>query len=135
MPDQPTGVQTNQGHASTDDYITQTYVLPLLRDREIREKLIAEHRANPVGKAASNGLPAIEHSPDLRTVLDKFRRQPMPGKYVIVCRRLHEDYRIGVCSGIRGQPVEIQEDSFSSEEACEHAIFLKRIADLLNQYS
>ena len=27
-----TGVQLNQGHTSTDDYITRTYVLPLLKD-------------------------------------------------------------------------------------------------------
>ncbi len=135
MSSQPTGVQTNQGHASTDDYITRTYVLPLLRDAETRDRLIAEHRANPIGRAATNGQPAIEHSLDLRTVLDKFRRQPMTGKYVIVCKRLHEDYRIGICSGVRGQPVDILQDAFSSEEACEHAIFLKRVADLLEQYA
>lgn len=134
MSRQLTGVQTNQAHTSTDDYITRTHVLPLLRDSETRNKLIAEHRANPIGKAASNGKAAIEHSPNLRTVLDKFRRQSMPGKYVIVCRRLHEDYRIGICTGVRGQAVDIQDDSFSSEEACEHAIFLKRIIDLLEKY-
>jgi len=134
MPDKPTGVQTNQGHASTDDFITRTYVLPLLTDPETRDRLIAEHRANPVGRAATGGKPAIEHSLDLRTVLDKFRRQPMEGKYITVCKRLHEDYRIGVCSGVRGEPVEILDGSFSSEEACEHAIFLKRIAELLKMY-
>lgn len=135
MTSQPTGVQTNQGHSSTDDYITRTYVLPLLQDPASRDRLIAEHRANPVGKAATGGQSAIEHSKDLRTVLDKFRRQPMAGKYVIVCKKLHKDYRIGICSGVRGQPVEIMEDSFSSEEACEHAIFLQRVADLLAQYA
>lgn len=135
MQNKKTGVQTNQGHSSNDDFITRTYVLPLLTDPITRERLIAEHRANPVGRAAQNGRPAIEHSPDLRTVLDKFRRQPMPGKYVIVCKRLHEDYRIGIVSGVRGEPVDIQADSFSSEEACEHAIFLKRVTNLLEQYS
>lgn len=135
MHSKQTGVQTNQGHSSNDDFITRTYILPLLTDPAIRERLIAEHRANPIGRAAQNGHPAIEHSLDLRTVLDKFRRQPMPGKYVIVCKRLHEDYRIGIVSGVRGKPVDIQDDSFSSEEACEHAIFLKRIANLLQQYA
>ena len=135
MPDKPTGVQTNAGHASNDDFITRTYVLPLLTDPESRDRLIAEHRANPVGRAATGGQPAIEHSLDLRTVLDKFRRQPMEGKLLTVCKRLHEDYRIGVCSGTRGKPVEILEGSFSSEEACEHAIFLKRVAQLIEQYA
>jgi len=130
----PTGVQTDQGRASTDDYITRTYVLPLLRDEETRNRLIAEHKANPVAGPPVNGQPPIEHSKDLITVLDKFRRQPMEGKYITICRRLHEDYRIGICSGVRGIPVKILEDSFSSEEASEHAIFLKRIADLLEKY-
>ncbi len=135
MLNKPTGVQTNQGHASTDDYITRTYVLPLLTDKESRLRLIAEHKANPIGRPPQNGRPPVEHSQDLRTVLDKLRRAPMAGKYITVCKRLHEDYRIGICSGVRGEPVDILDGSFSSEEACEHGIFLKRIADLLAQYS
>ena len=34
-----------------------------------------------------------------------------------------------------GEPVEILEESFSSEEAVEHAIFLKRVVDLLERYA
>ena len=134
MLNKPTGVETDQGRASTDDYITRTYVLPLLRDEETRNRLIAEHKANPVAGPPKNGQPPIDHSKDLITVLDKFRRQPMEGKYITICRRLHEDYCIGICSGVRGVPVKILEDSFSSEEASEHAIFLKRVADILEKY-
>ena len=129
------GVQLNQGHTSTDEFITQKYVLPLLKDEENRNRLIAEHKACPVGRAPHKGQPMVEHSKDLQTVLDKFRRQPMEGKYITICKRPFEDYRIGICSGIRGKPVEILDDSFSSEEACEHAIFLKRIVDILEKYS
>ena len=131
-----TGVQLNQGHTSTDDFITRKYVLPLLRDEKIRNRLIEEHRACPVGKAPAlhKGQPGVEHSKELRTVLDKLRRQPMAGKYITVCKKDFKDYRIGVCSGVRGQPVKILNDSFSSEEACEHAIFLKRILDLLERH-
>ena len=57
------------------------------------------------------------------------------GGFVSVCLKLHEDYRIGITTGVRGEPVQILEDSYSSEEACEHAIFLKRIKRLLNEYS
>ena len=130
----PTGVQTNQGHTSTDEFITRTYVMPLLFDDETRRRLIAEHKANPVAGPSRNGNPPIEHSIDLRTVLDKLRRAPMPGKLITICKRMHEDYRIGICSGVRGEPVKILEESFSSEEACEHAIFLKRITGLLERY-
>ena len=132
-----TGVQLNQGHTSTDDYITRKYVLPLLRDEKMRNKLIEEHRACPVGKAPAlhKGQPGVEHSKELRTVLDKLRRQPMAiKKYVTVCKKDFEDYRIGIVSGVRGQPVKVLEESFSSEEACEHAIFLKRVLDLLKSY-
>ena len=131
-----TGVQLNQGHTSTDDFITRKYVLPLLRDEKTRNQLIEEHRACPVGKAPAlhKGQPGIEHSKELRTVLDKLRRQPMAGKYVTVCKKDFKDYRFGVCSGVRGQPVKILNDSFSSEEACEHAIFLKRVLELLEKY-
>ena len=133
-----TGVQLNLGHTSTDDFITEKYVLPLLRDEKMRNKLIEEHRACPVGKAAQphKGQPMVEHSKELQIVLDKLRRQPMAvKKYVTVCKKDFEDYRIGIVTGIRGLPVEILEESFSSEEACEHAIFLKRINRLLEEYS
>ena len=132
-----TGVQLNQGHTSTDDFITRKYVLPLLKDEKTRNKLIEEHRACPVGKAPAlhKDQAGVEHSKELRTVLDKLRRQPMAGKLLTVCKRPFEDYRIGIASGVRGQPVEILEESFSSEEACEHAIFLKRIVALLEKYA
>ena len=130
-----TGVQLNQGHTSTDDFITRKYVLPLLQDEEIRNRLIAEHKATPVGRAPHKGQPMVEHSKDLQTVLDKFRRQPMEGKYITIEKLQFKDYRIRICSGVRGKPVQILEDSFSSEEACEHAIFLKRIVDFLEKYS
>ena len=133
-----TGVQLNKGHTSTDDYITRTFVLPLLKDEKMRNKLIEELRACPVGKAAQphKGQPMVEHSKELQIVLDKLRRQPMHiKKYVTVCKKDFEDYRIGIVTGVRGEPVKILEESFSSEEACEHAIFLKRVVDLLERYA
>ena len=130
-----TGVQINAAHTHTDDFITKKYVLPLLTDEETRNRLIAEHKATPVGRAPHKGNSAVEHSKDLQTILDKLRRQPMVGKYITICKKDFKDYRIGICSGVRGQPVEILEESFSSEEACEHAIFLKRISELLEKYS
>ena len=85
-------------------------------------------------KAPTNGRAAVEHSHELRTILDKMRRAPMAGNYVNVCIRMFEQYKIGIASGIRGKPVELLDDIFSSEEACEHAIFLKRIVDLMSYF-
>ena len=135
MLEKPTGVQIDQGRASTDDYITRTYVLPLLTDEDSRRLLMAEHKANPIGGPPQNGQAPVDHSQDLQTVLDKFRRAPMAGKYITICKKLHERYCIGICSGVRGVPVQILGETFSSEEACEHAIFLKRIADILTKYA
>ncbi len=129
-----TGVQLNQSHKNVDDFNTIKYVLPLLRDEKTRNRLIEEHRSTPIGRAPHKGQPMVEHSKDLIRVLDKLRRQPMTGKMLTVCKKPHEDYRIGIVSGVRGQPVKIFEESFSSEEACEHAIFLRRIAELLEKY-
>ena len=134
MAKEPTGVQLNESHRTVDDFITQKYVMPLLRDEASRNRLIAEHRANPIGAAPSNGRPAIEHSPDLIRVIDKLRRAPMKGKYVSVVIENFADYRIGIVSGVRGEPVKLLDGSFSSQDACEHGIFLKRIGDLLQKY-
>ena len=100
-----TGVQLNLGHTSTDDFITEKYVLPLLRDEKMRNKLIEEHRATPVGRAPQphKGQKMVEHSKELQIVLDKLRRQPMAiKKYVTVCKKDFEDYRIGIVTGVRG---------------------------------
>ena len=134
MTKEKTGTQLNQAYTSVDDFNTIKYVLPLLRDEKTRNRLIEEHRACPVGRASHKGQPMVEHSKDLIRVLDKLRRQPMAGKLLTVCKKPHEDYRIGIASGVRGLPVKILEESFSSEEACEHAIFLKRVMKKKKKY-
>jgi hypothetical protein len=131
----PSNVSLNKGHKHTDDFITKKYILPMLRDPQKLKELIDEHRATPIGRAATGKHGVVQHSQDLQTLLDKLRRGGLNGKLLIICVKLHEDYRIGISTGVRGQPVEITEDSFSSQEACEHAIFLKRINKLLEDYS
>ena len=130
----PSNVSLNKGHKHTDDFITKKYILPMLRDPQKLKELIDEHRATPIGRAATGKYGVVQHSQDLQTLLDKLRRGGLNGKLLIICVKLHEDYRIGISTGVRGQPVEITEDSFSSQEACEHAIFLKRINKLLEDY-
>ena len=131
----PSNVSLNKGHKHTDDFITKKYILPMLRNPHKLKELIDEHRATPFGRAATRNSDLVQHSQDLQTLLDKLRRGGLNGKLLIICVKLHEDYRIGITTGVRGQPVEITEDSFSSQEACEHAIFLKRINKLLEDYS
>jgi hypothetical protein len=134
MAAKPTGVKTNQGYTATDDFITRTYVLPLLTDKSMRTRLIAEHHDNPIGKPGKAGKAGIQHSAELQRVIDKLRRAPMAGKYVRICVVPHLDYRIGIVAGVRGKPVEIMSEVYPSEDACEHAIFVRRVNDLLASF-
>jgi hypothetical protein len=87
----------------------------------VTPELVAEHEARPGGP----------HSDSLQRVMNYLRRQPMPGKYVIVAVRPWEEYRIGVLSGVRGQTARVLDDErFASEEEAMHGIFLRRIRDL-----
>ena len=134
MAGKPTGVQINRGHTATDDFITRTHILPLLTDPVTRARLLAEHRDNPIGKPGTGGRAGVQHSDDLARVIDKLRRAPMAGKYVRICIEPHRDYRIGIASGVRGKQVRMLPDTYPSEDACEHAIFVKRVDDLLARY-
>jgi branched-chain amino acid transport system permease protein len=130
-----TGVQDNLAYKETDDYITRTYVLPLLKDEATRSRLVEEHRKNPIGVPGKGGHYAVGHSEELARVLDKLRRAPMAGKYVIVCTKPHEEWRIGRLSGVRGDAPEILRDGpYASQDEAEHAVFLKRVDDLLAAY-
>ena len=55
----------------------------------LTDELIAEHEAKPLGP----------HSDDLQRVMNYFRRQPQPGKYILVATKPWQEYRIGVLSG------------------------------------
>lgn len=87
----------------------------------IDDDLIREHAAKPLG----------QHSDKLERVITYFRSGAAAGKYVIVCTKLHEEWRIGQLSGVRGQPPTIVGDErFSSIDAAFHGIFLRRIREL-----
>jgi hypothetical protein len=101
-----------------DQMILQEDIRPL-----VTPAIIEEHRQNPIGF----------HSDELERVLIYLRKNhlDMAGKYVIVCRTPHADYRIGVLSGTRGVPPQVlQDEQFSSREDAEHGVFLRRLKDL-----
>ena len=87
----------------------------------ITDGLIAEHEAAPFGP----------HSDDLQRVANYFRRQPQPGKYILVATKPWEEYRIATLSGVRGEVAKlIGDEPYTSEETALHGIFLRRVADL-----
>jgi hypothetical protein len=87
-------VQLNKGHKHTDDFITKKYILPMLRDPQKLKSLIEEHRATPIGRAATRDHGVIQHSQDLQTLLDKLRRGSKENGFVTICLKLHEDYKM-----------------------------------------
>lgn len=88
---------------------------------QLSDELIEEHGRKPLG----------QHSDALERVLAYFRRQPTAGKYVIVATKPWREYRIAVLSRERGHPAELDgEETFPTEEAAMHAVFLRRVRDL-----
>lgn len=77
---------------------------------------IAEFKRNPIGN----------HSPRLQRILNLFRGGPMAGKYVLVCRKPHEEWVLGQLTGERGEPVQLTNQVFHSIEEAEWFVFKER---------
>jgi branched-chain amino acid transport system permease protein len=84
-------------------------------------ELVSEHARKPLG----------QHSDALERVLAYFRRQPNAGKYIIVATEPWREYRIAVLTGERGViPAVLEDETFATEEAAMHGVFLRRLRDL-----
>lgn len=84
--------------------------------------LIAEHRANPVGR----------HSDALERVLNDFRRAPLDGKYALFELEPNRKYRI-VTTTARdsGPPRNAGDPVYTNKSDALHAVFLKRVEELM----
>jgi|GEM_PF-441228 len=51
------------------------------------------------------GKPTGAHSPDLQFILQKFRKTPCAGKYVLIAIEPHRRWGLGRLTGVRGRPV------------------------------
>jgi branched-chain amino acid transport system permease protein len=90
----------------------------------VRPDLVEEHRVQPRG----------QHSADLERILHYFRSGPAKGKYVIVCTKPHEEYRIGMLSGRRGEaPRVLGDQRFPSVTAAEHGVFERRLQRMMEE--
>ena len=89
----------------------------------LTKKLIAEHKRNPLG----------DHSDALKRVLNYFRRSTTLTPYVLICTEPFRDWRVARLSGERGKaPGFIDAATYDSEEKAMHAVFLKRVDELVN---
>lgn len=94
----------------------ETYVAPL-----INPEIVDEHRRSPIG----------HHSDALERVLIHLRKghHEMAGKYILVCTKPHEEWRIAEITGNPHEPPVLLEGSYSDRYEAEHGLFLKRLAD------
>lgn len=83
---------------------------------EKHRHLADEFRKNPVGI----------HSPELQKVLNVFRGAAMPEKYVLVCVKPHEEWRLAQLGKGRGDPLTLTDQVFGSIEDAEWAVFKLR---------
>ena len=89
----------------------------------LTKKVIAEHKRNPLG----------DHSDGLKRVLNYFRRSTTLTPYVLFCTKPFCEWRVARLSGERGKaPGFIDALTYDSEEKAMHAVFLKRVEELLN---
>ncbi len=129
-----TALSRDYGYTAVDDYDIRTYLLPALRDAEQRAALIAEHRAHPRGAATQPDAAPCSPSPVLKRLIDRLRVVPQAGKHTIVETMPWAEYAIGILPGQRGGVVKITKERYRTREDAEHAIFLKRLHALLDQY-
>ena len=99
-------------------------------DRRMRKRLrmlisdavIEEHRRKPLG----------QHSDALDRLLNYFRRGGMAGKLgILQATPGVEKFQIVAFPGVRGQLTVVENEEFGSLNEAYHAVFLRRIADLL----
>lgn len=88
----------------------------------VSDELIEAHRANPPGP----------HGDALERLLNYFRRAAMADKYAILAVRPFAEYRVVALSGRRGvRPRIVDERNYPTENAAQHAVFLRRVRDLM----
>jgi branched-chain amino acid transport system permease protein len=93
--------------------------------RLVTDDVIAEHRANPLGR----GGPQSEA---LRRLLNYFRRAPQAGKLAVIAVEPWREYRLGTLSGVRGEPPKVLDEAvFATEEDALHGVFLARVRALV----
>ncbi len=95
----------------------RTYLKTLVTD-----EIIAEHRRKPLG----------QHSEPLERILLFFRQAITADKYALKKDSVSNTYRIVSLSGMRGvKPRFVDDSEFKTLEEAYHAVFLKRLNNML----
>jgi branched-chain amino acid transport system permease protein len=90
--------------------------------RLLSAETIAEHQRGPRG----------QHSDTLKRVLDYLRRSSALTPFVVICTQPFREWRLARLSGIRGEaPAFVDEQTFKSEAEAIHALFVKRVDEIM----
>lgn len=90
----------------------------------VSPEVIEEHRQRPCG----------QHSEPLARLLHYFQERPVAGQYAVLRERASGQYRLVRLSGVRGvAPTPLGEERYATPEAAYHAIFLRRIDELMGE--
>jgi len=77
-------------------------------------------------------MPLGQHSDALQRLLNYFRCGPLPDKYAIYEVKAFKEYKLVALTGVRGMPPrEVDDKIFKSLDEAYHAVFLRRVNDLL----
>lgn len=88
----------------------------------VTDQLIAAHRQNPPGP----------HGDDLERLLNYFRRAAVTDKYAILAVKPFAEYRVVALSGRRNVPPNtVGEEIYATPNEAQHAVFLRRVQDLM----
>ncbi len=93
-------------HDATDHY----------RSTPDDRRLIEEFRQNPIG----------HHSPDLQRLLNRLRGAPMVDKFCLVVVKPNREWQLAKTSGVRGKPVKLLKQRFTSMIDAEWYVFRQR---------
>src|ERR1700724_1666685 len=96
---------------------TRAAIRPLLT-----KKVIADHKRDPLG----------DHGDALKRVFNYLRRSTTLTPYVLVCPEPFHEWRLARLSGERGKaPIFIDAPKYNSEAKAMHALFLKRVEEVM----
>lgn len=93
-------------HDATDNY----------RPTPADQRLIAEFKQQPIG----------HHSPDLQRLLNRMRGAPMADKFCLVVVTPNREWQLAKTSGVRGTPLKMLEQRFTSMADAEWYVFRQR---------
>ncbi len=118
MPDEATEIRDKQTiYVRRFDETVRKHLRPLVTD-----EVIAEHKRNPSGP----------HSDTLERLLNYFRRAAITDKYGILAVKSFAEYRVIALSGRRGVPPRVVDDKvYATPDEAQHAVFLRRVQDLM----